>query len=139
MSGETDIVGAQWTLSDKIKALLKGIRAETGGVREVCVTTGHRAPAVANAMSDVVLRLISIEAYLKSLEVIAAAERMTQRLEPVTVQGDVGHLPLFAGVPVMSTREHEQMLQTLHRAGDHSLDEENTDALLRGPTMKEVA
>lgn len=124
MTDEADTAGGPRTLSDKIKAVLQGLRAEMDGVREICVNTGHRHPAAVAAMSDVVLRQMSMEAYLKSLEAIVAAERMTQRLEPVTTQMAVQNLPLFEGLERSHpTREHTRMMRTLHRAGDHTLDE----------------
>lgn len=62
---------------------------------------------------------------------IAAARMTGQAPHPQT---SAAELPLHP-----ANQEHERMLETLHRAGDHTLDPEDTDAAQRVPTKEEVA
>lgn len=117
------------TLSDDVKRIAKGIRDEMDGIRAIARQVGHRHQETTDKMSDIVLRQMSINAYLSELEVVVAAQRMTGGLEPTTPQEPVSALELFSHVKPLSDAEQQSMARSLHRAGDHSLDEDDGDRM----------
>lgn len=114
------------TLSDDIKRVITAVRIDLRGVREIASRMGHAAPGLANDAGEIGLRCIDILARLNELEAGAAAKRMVAEEEPLTVQRPVSELALFAGGGQECPRS--LLLASLHRAGDHTLDDDGEPA-----------
>lgn len=117
-------------LSDAFKASFAGIREECGLVREDATAIGHAVPGMSGRCTAIMQRCITILAHVNHLEAMAGEARMAGKLEPGVPQNPVGEMPLFATTsPAVASAVddcHRQMIRTLHRAGDHTLDETNS-------------
>ncbi len=101
------------------------IRAEVTSVRLVFVEIEQACPALAQLCASGRMALIGLTAKVNALDTTLGAMRMTGQAPPLTEQKPVEETPLFAlplGRP-LEPADLERMRDSLHRAGDHSLDE----------------
>lgn len=101
------------------------IRAEVASVRLVFGEIEQACPAMAGLCASGRLALIGLTAKINALDTTMGALRMTGQAPPLPEQKPVEETPLFsvpAGRPLQET-DLERMRESLHRAGDHSLDE----------------
>ena len=120
-------------MSRQIASVIKGMRSEIGCMREDLTRAGHRHPPVCNAVTDVLQRCMSLLAHVTMLETIAAAKRVVGEHQQLPKQES----PESYELPFAAGREAEldghrrgidkRLLQTLHRAGDHTLDDEEPE------------
>lgn len=111
-------------LSDDIKRVATAVRIDLRGIREIASRMGHAVPGLAKDAGEIGLRCIDILARLNDLEAGAAAKRMIAEEEPLTAQRPVSELELFTGQAGGRECPRHLLLQSLHRSGDHTLDEE---------------
>lgn len=111
-------------LSTLLKTDVDGIRAELAAVREMVSAIGHDVPALSGRATGILQRFCSIACHVTSMETIAGAGRITGSLEALPKQERAESLPLFAAAsaPPPSAPPSLALLQSLHRAGDHTLD-----------------
>lgn len=101
---------------------IAGVRHELAAIRGLASEMGHDHPALLIKCTAIMQRGIALAAHVNSIEVIASAGRMLGAVEHEEPQKPVGDLPLFAGVE----RSPLELLASLHRAGDHTLDPEES-------------
>jgi hypothetical protein len=98
----------------------------------------HSAPQLTALTLAVRHQMIVLNSQVQALKTTVAAERMTGAQPQVPRQASIEELPIFAHGhvltalevdaiathPVVTGKPAVRMLSSLHRAGDHTLDEE---------------
>lgn len=115
--------------SDKVFAAMRAdlacIRAELALLEEL------PSPAVSRITGNIRVIMLSLASRINELSVHQAARRMVGE-EPALVRAaPVEELPIFAAADKALTAPEVarlKQLQSLHRAGDHSLDPEEEEA-----------
>ena len=117
------------TFGRNVDGPIAGIRGEVGLIGEDLTRLGHRVPAACPVITDIKLRLTALMTYVRSLETTVAARRQAGKEEakPKQEKPEYYELPLTSGRAEISEQQRKQMLRTLHRAGDHTLDETEAD------------
>jgi len=135
-------------LARNLDGLIAGLRSEIGAIGEDLTRLGHRLPVACPAIIDVKNRLMAMSAHVRSLETTVAARRLVGKEEPKKLQqrAEDMELPLTSGVGGGSSRGVEKacfwvkgpdtlkreqrthMLESLHRAGDRTLDPEEDES-----------
>lgn len=101
------------------------IRAEIASVRLVFGEIEQACPAMMELCASGRVTLAGLAAKVNALDVTLAALRMTGQAPALPEQKKVEETPLFS-LPVgrpLQEADLERMRESLHRAGDHSLDE----------------
>lgn len=123
------------TFGRNVDAPIAGIRGEVALIGEDLTRLGHRVPAACPVITDIKLRLTALMTYVRSLETTVAARRQAGKEEAKTRQErpEDYELALAAAaravpmVPEISAQTRRKMMDTLHRAGDFTLDETDAD------------
>ena len=125
---ETDVE----TLSRNLDGPIAGLRAEIGSIGEDLTRLGHRYPVMCPAITDIKHRLTTMITHVRSLETTMSSRRQAGKEAAKVKQEKPEHyeLPLTSSVraPEISEETRKRMIQTLHMAGDRSLDDTEEDA-----------
>lgn len=115
---------------------IKGLRAEMEGIQATARAAGHLYPAAAEKMTGILQRLIVMGTYLRGMETTLSAKQHAGTMEAAPRQTPHDELELVACAT--SNITHRRMVASLHRAGDHSMDEAlEADRSVRAPFHKE--
>jgi len=116
------------TLKDEINAIVKSAVGDMGEIRGKLSELEHSLPHVHRWTGDIRQIMMTLATRLTSLTVVAAKEVMIGNVEPATKQDRTEEMPLFAGIKLVTSAavppDRMLLLRSLHRAGDHTLDEE---------------
>ena len=117
------------TLCRNIDKPIAGLRSEVGAIGEDLTRMGHLYPVMCPVINDIKQRLMAMTTHVKSLEALVEARRVAGKEKPKTKQDRPADYELMqfaarASAPAMTKETRQQMLRTLHAAGDHSLDDE---------------
>lgn len=112
------------TCPDRMSELALQLRAHVQAIR-----AAHPSQAVLDETAGVVLVIAALGAESARMRALLAAARSTGQMEQQTVAVETLELhPVNIETRRLgdgeTRREHELMIETLHRAGDHTLDEE---------------
>lgn len=110
------------TSAQRIEALVATATAALAALKHSKLLPADLSREVTNASLSVTM--ISTE--VRELRTVMAAARMCGQADAVTTAETLELHP--------SRREHAAMIESLHRAGDHTLDDDNTDAAQCVPT-----
>lgn len=108
-------------LARQMASDIRGIRVETDGISAAAKSVGHLHPATAEKMTEILQRLIVIGSYLRGIETTISAKKQAGELQREPRQTPHDELELVAAS--MSAGTKARMMQSLHRVGDHSLDD----------------
>lgn len=131
------------TLKDELDAVVKSAVSDMGEIRAQLTALEHAMPGVCGRTGNIRQIMMTLTTRLTGIKVIAAKEVMCGNEEPATKQERLEDLELFAGVMApmplpeitpkdlqcvmrhsSQARGQAALLNSLHRAGDHSLDTE---------------
>lgn len=115
------------TLKDQLDAVVKSAISDMGEIRAELTALEHAMPGACRRTANIRQIMMTLTTRLTGIKVIAAKEVMVGNEEPATRQERPEEMELFARAGARHSRpenEHELMLASLHRVGDHSLDED---------------
>ena len=120
------------TLKDELDAVVKSAISDMGEIREQLTELEHAMPGACGRTANIRQIMMTLATRLTGIKVIAAKEVMCGNEEPATKQECTEDLELFANAPrndgslkpYRPLPYHSAMLESLHRAGDHTLDDE---------------
>ena len=114
------------TLKDELDAVVKSAISDMGEMRAELTELEHAMPCACGRTAKIRQIMMTLTTRLTGIKVIVAKEVMCGNEEPATKQEDIRNLPLFAaGVQCGRSVTTALMLASLHRAGDHTLDDES--------------
>jgi len=119
------------TLKDEIDAAVAAAISDMGEIRAELTGLEHAMPGACDRTLKVRQIMMTLATKLTTIKVIAAKEVMCGNEEPATMQARTEDLELFANVRANASQcghtgvTLELLRATLHRAGDHSLDDED--------------
>lgn len=111
------------SLKDEIDAVVHSAVSDMGEIREQLTALEHALPAVCGRTGNVRQIMMTLASRLLSLKVIVAKEVMLGHEAQAMRQDGAEDMELFA-MYVRHEVTQEQMLASLHRANDHTLDDE---------------
>lgn len=123
---------AHGELPQQIAHAIASMRSELTCIRVDLVNMGHRHAAACNAIGGVQHRCMTLATLITQIETIAKAKTASGELKKLPAQERPEEMELFAATAMpaaVSLDEHrrsidERLKRSLHRANDHSLDDE---------------
>lgn len=121
------------TLKDELDAVVKSAMGDMGEIREQLTALEHAMPAACGRTANIRQIMMTLTTRLTGIKIIAAKEVMVGNEEPATKQDRTEDMELFTNVTRRSSQSGhtatslELLRASLHRAGDHSLDDDEGD------------
>ena len=100
-----------------------------GRMRGIIKRLTEAAPGLLSLTMELRHEMMDLTSRLQALRCTQAAQRMTGEAPPLREQAPIAEMPLFAhkNGHVLTPLDVERMRETLHRAGDHTLDGEEAE------------
>jgi hypothetical protein len=119
--------GGGVTLKDQIDAAVLSASSDLGEIREQLTALEHSMPAVCGRTLNIRQIMMTLATRLNGIKVIVAKEIMMGHEEQATRRDRAEDMELFAG-QARSERPPALLLASLHRACDHTLDDEEGES-----------
>lgn len=113
------------TLKDEIDAAVKSAISDMGEIRAELSALEHAIPVACGRTQNIRHIMMTLATRLQGIKVIAGKEVMVGNEDPATRQERTEDMELFAARTLLVSKTADPaLLASLHRAGDHTLDDD---------------